>query len=144
VSEHGFDLEQVFDKDYLYFYEPLLGEVADADADTIWRILDLEPGSEVLDLACGHGRIASALAHRGARVKGLDSTPLFIDRARARAAAAGLPIEYVQGDMRSLPWPDQSVDHVISWFTSFGYFDDEENRLVLLEARRCCGRAEGC
>ena len=59
MSDHRFDVEQVFDEDYLYFYEPLLGEVADADADAIWRLLDLGPGSEVLDLACGHGRVAS-------------------------------------------------------------------------------------
>ena len=118
------------------FYEPLLGEVADADADAIWRLLDLEAGSEVLDLACGHGRVASGLARRGARVTGLDATPLFLDHARAQAAAAGLPFEYVQGDMRSLPWPDHSFDRVVSWFTSFGYFDDEENRRVLREARR--------
>ena len=136
MSDHRFDVEQVFDEDYLYFYEPLLGEVADADADAIWRLLDLGPGSEVLDLACGHGRVASGLARRGARVTGLDATPLFLDHARAQAAAAELPIEYVQGDMRSLPWPDHSFDCVVSWFTSFGYFDDEENRLVLREARR--------
>jgi ubiquinone/menaquinone biosynthesis C-methylase UbiE len=136
VSEQRFDVEEVFDEDYLYFYERLLGEVSDADADTIWRLLALEPGSEVLDLGCGHGRIASGLARRGARVTGLDATQLFLDRARAQAAAAGLPIEYVRGDMRSLPWPGESFDRVISWFTSFGYFDDEENRLVLREARR--------
>ena len=136
VSDAGFDVEEVFDEDYLYFYESLLGEVSDADADAIWRLLELEPGSELLDLACGHGRIASGLARRGARVTGLDATPLFLDHARAQAAAAGLPIEYMQGDMRSLPWPDESFDRVVSWFTSFGYFDDEENRLVLREARR--------
>lgn len=136
MSDRRFDVEEVFDDDYLYFYGPLLAEVSDADADAIWRLLELEPGSEVLDLACGHGRIASRLARRGARVTGLDATPLFLEHARAQAAAAGLPIDYVQGDMRSLTWPDQSFDRVISWFTSFGYFDDEENRVVLREARR--------
>lgn len=136
VIEPRFDVDEVFDADYLYFYEPLLAEVSDADAQAIWQFLELEPGSEVLDLACGHGRIASRLAERGARVTGLDATPLFLERARKQAAAARLRVEYVQGDMRSLPWPDQSFDRVISWFTSFGYFEDEDNRLVLREARR--------
>jgi ubiquinone/menaquinone biosynthesis C-methylase UbiE len=136
VSESRFDVDEVFDEDYLYFYEPALEEVSEADVAAIWRLLELEPGSEVLDLACGHGRIALGLAQRGARVTGLDATPLFLDRARARAAAVGLSIEFVQGDMRSPPWPDHSFDHVISWFTSFGYFEDAENRLVLQEARR--------
>jgi ubiquinone/menaquinone biosynthesis C-methylase UbiE len=136
VADPRFDVEEVFDEDYLYFYGPLLEEVSDADADAIWRLLELQPGSHVLDLACGHGRIASRLARRGARITGLDSTRLFLDLARAEAAAEELSVDYVQGDMRALPWPDESFDHVISWFTSFGYFDDEENRLVLREARR--------
>lgn len=104
--------------------------------ETIWRLLELEPGMEVLDLACGHGRIANRLAERGARVTGLDSTPLFLDYARRDATERGVDVEYVEGDMRSLPWEDGRVGRVLSWFTSFGYFDDDDNRLVLREAHR--------
>jgi SAM-dependent methyltransferase len=43
---------------------------------------------------------------------------------------------YVEGDMRTLPFESATFDVVISWFTSFGYFDDDENRRVLDEARR--------
>jgi SAM-dependent methyltransferase len=91
---------------------------------------------EVLDLACGHGRIANRLAERGTRVTGLDSTPLFLDHARRDATERGVDVEYVDGDMRSLPWEDGRFDRVLSWFTSFGYFDDDDNRRVLQEARR--------
>jgi hypothetical protein len=38
---------------------PLTGERGDADADLVARLIDLEPGMTVLDLACGHGRIAN-------------------------------------------------------------------------------------
>jgi ubiquinone/menaquinone biosynthesis C-methylase UbiE len=38
--------------------------------------------------------------------------------------------------MRSLPWPKNRFDRVISWFTSFGNFDDTDNRTVLSEAHR--------
>jgi SAM-dependent methyltransferase len=38
--------------------------------------------------------------------------------------------------MRSPPWDEGTFDCVISWFTSFGYFDDDENRQVLREACR--------
>jgi SAM-dependent methyltransferase len=98
--------------------------------------LSSSAASRVLDLACGHGRIANRLAAKGARVTGLDATALFLERARAQAAAGGLPVESVEGDMRSLPWADGSFDSVISWFASFGYFSDEENRRVLQEAYR--------
>jgi ubiquinone/menaquinone biosynthesis C-methylase UbiE len=136
MSARQFDFDEVFDEDYLYFYEPTLAEVTDADVETIWRVLELEPGIEILDLACGHGRIANALAERGARVTGLDATPLFLERARRDAVVRGVEVEYVDGDMRSLPWPEGSFDRVLSWFTSFGYFDDSDNRRVLAEARR--------
>lgn len=128
------DVEQVFDDDYLHFYEDLLtDERSDAETVLIWRLLELEPGLEVLDLACGHGRIANRLAERGARVSGLDATPRFLELARADAAARGVEVDYLHGDMRELPW-EERFDRVLCWFTSFGYFGDEENRLVLREA----------
>jgi SAM-dependent methyltransferase len=131
-----FDFDSVFDEDYLYFYGPLLEQGSDVEAELIWRLLSLEPGMRVLDLACGHGRIANRLAARGAAVTGLDATPLFLTRAREDAAERGLQVEYVEGDMRSLPWSDATFDRVVNWFTAFGYFSDEENRGVLREARR--------
>jgi SAM-dependent methyltransferase len=85
---------------------------------------------DVLDLACGHGELASRLAARGCRVTGLDSSAVFLDRARTEAAAAGISVDYVAGDMRQLPWTGH-FDRVINWSTAFGYFDDTTNRAVL-------------
>jgi SAM-dependent methyltransferase len=129
--------EELFDEDYLYFYEDVLGdERSDVAADLVWRLLELEPGMEVLDLACGHGRIANRLAERGARVTGLDATPLFLERARAEAERRGVEVEYVEGDMRELPW-ESRFDRIVNWFTAFGYFDDDdEDRRVLRAAHR--------
>ena len=129
-----FPREEAFDEDYLYFYEELLTEERTAaEVELVWKLLDLEPGLELLDLACGHGRIANALAERGVRVTGLDATPLFLDLARKDAAERGVEVDYVEGDMRALPWSGR-FDRVLSWFTSFGYFSDDENRQVLAEA----------
>ena len=129
-----FPREEAFDEDYLYFYEGLLTpERTAAEVELVWRLLELEPGVELLDLACGHGRIANALAERGVRVTGLDATPLFLELARADAAERGVEVEYVEGDMRSIPWSAR-FDRVLCWFTSFGYFSDEENRRVLASA----------
>jgi 2-polyprenyl-3-methyl-5-hydroxy-6-metoxy-1,4-benzoquinol methylase len=137
VSSSGeFPVDEVFDEDYLYFYEDLLtGERSDAETELVWRLLELEPGLEVLDLACGHGRIANRLAARGARVTGLDATPRFLELARADAEARSVDVEYVHGDMRELPWTAR-FDRILCWFTAFGYFDDEQNRQVLREARK--------
>jgi SAM-dependent methyltransferase len=129
--ESEFPREAAFDDDYLYFYaEFLTPERTAAEVELVWKLLELEPGLELLDLACGHGRIANPLAERGVRVTGLDATPLFLDLARKDAAERRVEVEYVEGDMRSLPWTER-FDRVLSWFTSYGYFSDEQNRQVL-------------
>ena len=125
-----FDFAGVFDEDYLYFYETFLDERTPEEVERIIDLFELEPGAEILDCPCGHGRIANPLAERGYRVTGLDSTELFLDRAREDASARGVEVEYVHGDMRELPWRDR-FDGLLNWFTSFGYFSDEENKAVL-------------
>jgi SAM-dependent methyltransferase len=146
-----FDAGAMYDEDYLYFFaapsvrgEPAAGGRAvpgghlpgEAAAELAWRLLDLRAGLSVLDLACGHGDLAARLAVRGCRVTGLDSSAVFLGRARVDAAAAGISVEYVAGDMRRLPWTDRRFDRVISWSTAFGYFDDAANRGVLDEIVR--------
>jgi SAM-dependent methyltransferase len=121
----------IFGEDYLYFYEESLSEeLSDAQAELIWELLGLEEGDDVLDVPCGHGRIANRLAARGARVTGVDADAFFLERARHDAAERGVEVDYVEGDMRQLPWEDR-FDTVVNWFTSFGYFDDDGNRAWL-------------
>lgn len=127
---------EMFGEDYLYFYEGWLDdELSEAQAGLIWQTLRLSDGAEVLDVPCGHGRIANRLAARGAQVTGLDADTFFLDRARADASERGVEVEFVRGDMRELPWSER-FDAVVNWFTSFGYFDDEGNRAWLEAARR--------
>ena len=126
----------LFDEDYLYFYETLLSpERSDAEAELIVRLTGLAPGSSVLDVPCGHGRIANRLAEQGMQVTGVDSSALMLNAARKDAAERGVEVSYVAGDMRSLEW-ESRFDLVLNWFTSFGYFDDRTNRAVLTGFRR--------
>lgn len=136
MTEPRFDFEGLFDQDYLYFYGPqLTPERTETEVDLIWQLLDLKPGMKVLDLACGHGRITNRLAERGCVMTGLDATDLFLQKAQSDAAEQGLEVEYIKGDMRSLPWTEQ-FDCVVNWFTAYGYFSDDENRQVLTEVHR--------
>ncbi len=149
MTDDLFDPAAMYDEDYLHFFAapvtgvpthgPVVGTAytgASAAVEVVWRLLDLEPGMSVLDLACGHGALANLLAARGCRVTGLDSSAVFLDRARADAAAMAVEVEYVSGDMRELPqWTDR-FDRVVNWSTAFGYFDDTTNRTVLSEIVR--------
>jgi SAM-dependent methyltransferase len=54
----------------------------------------------VLELGCGTGRVAAALARSGIEVTGVDLSPAMLDAARERVA--GLPVRLVEADMRSL------------------------------------------
>ncbi len=89
----------------------------------------------VLDVGCGQGRHAIPLARQGFRVTGLDYQDNLLDAARESAAHCGATVEWVQGDMRSLPFTE-SFDAVINLFTAFGYFSDAENARVVAEMAR--------
>jgi SAM-dependent methyltransferase len=55
-------------------------------------------GMDVLDVACGHGRISRELARRGGRVVGLDLSGRLLARAEEVEAAAPLGVRYVHAD----------------------------------------------
>jgi SAM-dependent methyltransferase len=137
-----FDAHQMYDEDYLRLFAAPPGAPAthpdlahsDTETELVWRLLDLQPGMRVLDLGCGHGRIANRLAARGCHVTGLDFSEVFLERARTDASALGVSVDYVAGDMRALPWVDE-FDRVVCWSTAFGYFDDTANRGVLQQIR---------
>jgi SAM-dependent methyltransferase len=90
------------------------------------------PGKSVLDLCCGPGRCSIALAKKGFRVTGVDKTTYLLNKARAKAKAARVNIEWVREDMRDFVRP-ASFALVLSMFTSFGYFDDRQDDMTVLQ-----------
>ena len=78
--------------------------------------LALEPGRQVLDVACGTGNLAIPAAKAGARVVGIDIAPNLVVQARQRAAAEGLKIHFEEGDAEALPCESGSFDAVLSMF----------------------------
>ena len=107
--------------------------IAQADEQVAKTLTLTKPsGKSVLDLCCGPGRCSVSLAKRGFSVTGVDRTKYLLEKAKARARAAHVKIEWVQKDMRDFVRPD-SYALVISMFTSFGYFDDNREDVLVLE-----------
>jgi ubiquinone/menaquinone biosynthesis C-methylase UbiE len=97
--------------------------------------LELTSGTRVLDIACGSGNLSLPAARAGAKVTGVDIAPNLLETARKRAFAAGLKIEFDEGDAEQLPYPDASFDVVV---TMFGAMFAPRPELVARELRRVC------
>jgi SAM-dependent methyltransferase len=109
--------------------------------DFVVRAMRPEPGAAVLDVACGHGRHAIELARRGYEVTGVDLSVDLLDIARAEAAAAGVEVRWVEGDMRdALPG---SFDAAVCLDTSVGYFDSDEEDAAALANMQAALRPGG-
>jgi len=96
------------------------------------RVVELSavrPGLRALDLACGTGDIAFALATRGADVVGLDITHRMVQLARAKGGAA----RFVTGDMLALPFGDEAFDLVT---TGYGLRNVPDIPRAIAEMRR--------
>jgi SAM-dependent methyltransferase len=88
-------------------------------------------GRTVLDLCCGPGRHAAAFAQHGFEVTGVDRSQFLLDRAQERATEGAVSVEWVREDMRRFIRP-AAFDLACNMFTSFGYFEDEEDNLRVL------------
>jgi SAM-dependent methyltransferase len=75
---------------------------------------------DILDVACGEGSFAVAMAKLGFRVTGIDQSQRMIDLAGDRAAQAGVEVYFSVEDMRDLPF-NQEFDLVTCFFDSLNY-----------------------
>lgn len=84
--------------------------------ELLCETVDLRAGERVLDVATGSGNTALAAARRWTIATGVDFVPALLDRARVRAEAEGLPVDFRTGDAEALPMHDDSFDVVLSTF----------------------------
>lgn len=78
--------------------------------------LHLQPGEQVLDVACGTGNLSIPAARKGAVVTGQDIAPNLLEQGRKWAASEGLSIRFDQNDAEAMPYEDASFDTVITMF----------------------------
>jgi SAM-dependent methyltransferase len=101
------------------------GPVAGVPGDAELGVLGDVAGRDVLEVGCGDGRNAIALARRGARCVGLDPSPQRLEQARHLMSAAGVSFPLVLGDPQDLArLADASFDVAFSAFSAAGYVAD--------------------
>ncbi|MDT0633629.1 class I SAM-dependent methyltransferase [Spectribacter hydrogenoxidans] len=82
-------------------------------ADFLER-LDIQPGTHMLDVACGAGQISVPAARAGAQVTGVDIAANLVEQARSWAREEGVDARFDEGDAEALPYDDASFDLVTS------------------------------
>lgn len=115
-------------------YDKMYAKRDDEEANRLANFLEqkipVNKYPEILDLGCGRGRHSINFAKRGYQVTGIDLSEVAIKKAEEKAQQENLHIDFLVGDMRETL--DRKFDCIINLFTSFGYFEnDNENRMVL-------------
>ena len=106
-----------------------------AEVDMLINAINLRPEQHVLDLCCGQGRHVIELQRRGyENVRGLDRSRYLIRVAKKRAQQLNLCIKFNEGDARNIKLPESSLDCVVLFGNSFGYFESQEDDLLVLNS----------
>jgi len=94
----------------------VVGTTLQIVGEELCEALDVRSGQKVLDVAAGNGNASLAAARRWCDVVATDYVPALLERARERAAAERLAIEFREADAEALPFPNASFDVVVSTF----------------------------
>ena len=127
---------EFFSEDYLEIYEHTFSaERTNLEVSFIEALLGLPQKSMILDLCCGQGRHAVALAKLGFNVTGQDLSSNYLRQAEEYAKKENVHLNLINEDMRTIPF-NGVFDAVINIFSSFGYFESYEQNLSVLKAIR--------
>ena len=115
----------------------LIGTTLQIVGEQLCETLDVHSGHRVLDVAAGNGNASLAAARRWCNVVATDYVPALLERARERAAAERLDIEFREADAEALPFVDDSFDVVVS---TFGVMFTPDQDRAAAEMTRVCKR----
>jgi len=113
----------------------VIGTTLQIVGEELCETLDVRSGQKVLDVAAGNGNASLAAARRWCDVVATDYVPALLERARERAAAERLDIEFREADAEALPFPDGSFDVVVS---IFGVMFTPDQERAAAEMTRVC------
>lgn len=115
----------------------VVGTTLQIVGEELCEALDIRSGQKVLDVAAGNGNVSLAAARRWCDVVATDYVPALLDRARERADAERLTIDFREADAEALPFSDGSFDAVVS---TFGVMFTPDQDRAAAELLRVCKR----
>src|SRR5689334_20103673 len=122
-----------FDGYYKDIWKSIIpSELTVKETEFIIEYFDLTPGKKVLDLMCGYGRHAIALAKKGIEVTAVDNLSDYITEIKETAAENQLPINAINSDVIKFT-TEEKFDLVICMGNSFNFFTPEEAERLLLK-----------
>ena len=135
--------ETFFDADYLRIWEGVEApDKTEREVAGLWAVLNLTAGSKVLDAPCGYGRVARALAQRGAQVLGVDlAVDLLAEAERRRGDLPTEQLRYERHDLR-IRLKESGFDAGLNIFSSLGY-GTEADDIAILSTLRAAVRPGG-
>ncbi|MGE8681717.1 MAG: class I SAM-dependent methyltransferase [Achromobacter marplatensis] len=113
----------------------VVGTTLQIVGEQLCESLDVRAGQKVLDVAAGNGNASLAAARRWCEVVATDYVPALLGRARERAAAERLKIEFQEADAEALPFAPASFDAVVS---TFGVMFTADHDKAAAELVRVC------
>ena len=90
------------------------GELVDeGEKEALFELVGKIESERVLEVACGTGRFAVELSESGAEVTGVDISRPMLMKGVGKARERGLGVEFMRGDAKRLPFPDDTFDLVL-------------------------------
>lgn len=113
----------------------IVGTTLQIVGESICEAIDLRAGERVLDVAAGNGNASLAAARRWGEVTATDYVGALLERAKNRANAEHLSMNFQEADAEALPFPDGSFDAVLS---TFGVMFTPNQEKAASELARVC------
>ena len=98
--------------------------------------------ARILELCCGTGRLTIPIAKAGYTIKGIDYTPSMLEKAREKASAEGVSIDFMHGDMRTLDLQEK-YDLIFIPFNSIHHLYTNEDLYSALDVVKNHLKKEG-
>lgn len=120
-----------FDGHYKDIWKTMIpAELTVKEVEFMLPYFNLQPGSQVLDLMCGYGRHALALARKGMSVLAVDNLPAYIDEVKTVAGTENLPVEAVCTDVLQFQ-SGRQFDLALCMGNSLNFFNAADTLTIL-------------